>query len=110
MERAKGWLKANGILVIEVPNYEGRDARSYGQDWIGWQFPFHFFHFTPQSLKRLLTEFGFRVVKAKECHSETVKQALKRIPVISIFVSLIAKMYSGQSIAVIARLEKTVKG
>jgi len=35
IERAKDWLKANGILVIEVPNYEGRDARSYGEDWIG---------------------------------------------------------------------------
>jgi 2-polyprenyl-3-methyl-5-hydroxy-6-metoxy-1,4-benzoquinol methylase len=34
IEKAKGWLKADGILAIEVPNYEGRDARSYGQDWV----------------------------------------------------------------------------
>jgi hypothetical protein len=70
--------------VIEVPNYEGRDARSYGEDWIGWQIPFHFVHVTPQTLKRLLTECGFHVVKAKNYHSESVKQVLKRIPVVSI--------------------------
>jgi 2-polyprenyl-3-methyl-5-hydroxy-6-metoxy-1,4-benzoquinol methylase len=104
IERAKSWLKSNGILVIEVPNYEGRDARSYGKDWIGWQFPFHFFHFTPTSLKRLLSEYGFRVVKTKNFHSETVKQTLKRIPLVSIFARSIAKFYSGHSIAVVAEL------
>ena len=106
IEKAKGWLKRDGILVVEVPNYEGRDARSYWEDWIGWQFPFHFFHFTPQSLKRLLTECGFRVVKAKDYHSETVKQALKRIPLVSIFARRIAKLYSGHSIAVLAELQE----
>jgi len=110
IEKAKGWLKANGILAIEVPNYEGRDARSYGEDWIGWQFPFHLFHFTPTSLKRLLFECGFRVVKTKDFHSETVKQALKRIPVVSIFARRIAKFYSGHSIAVLAALKKDMKG
>jgi len=110
IERAKGWLKANGILVIEVPNYEGRDARSYGEDWIGWQFPFHFFHFTPASLKRLLAECGFRVIKTKDFHSETVKQALKRIPVVSIFARRIAKFYSGHSIAVLAELKGDTEG
>jgi SAM-dependent methyltransferase len=110
IERAKGWLKTNGILAIEVPNYEGRDARSYGENWIGWQFPFHLFHFTPTSLKRLLFECGFRVVKTKDFHSETVKQALKRIPVVSIFARRIAKFYSGHSIAVLAAVKKDMKG
>ncbi len=31
MERAKGWLKANGILVIEVPNYERRAHAATGR-------------------------------------------------------------------------------
>jgi SAM-dependent methyltransferase len=110
IERAKGWLKANGILVIEVPNYEGRDARRYGEDWIGWQFPFHLFHFTPQSLKGLLAECGFHVVKVKDYHSETVKQALKRVPVVSIFARRIAKFYSGHSIAVLAELKGDTEG
>lgn len=109
VSKVKNWLKKDGILVIEVPNYEGTDARNYWEDWIGWQFPYHFYHFTPQSLKELLGICGFRVVKTKDFHSETVKEALKRIPVVSIFARLIAKMYSGHSIAVIARLDEKMK-
>ena len=110
IEKAKSWLQRDGILVVEVPNYEGRDARSYWEDWIGWQFPFHFFHFTPQTLKRLLAECGFRVAKAKDYHSETVKQALKRIPIVSIFARRIAKFYSGHSIAVLAEQQGDTEG
>lgn len=105
MLKVKNWLKEDGILVVEVPNYEGTDARRYWKDWIGWQFPFHFYHFTPQTLKQLLGICGFRVVKTKDYHSETVKEALKRIPVINIFARLISKMFSGHSIAVIAKLD-----
>ena len=106
LEKVKGWLEGDGILAVEVPNYEGRDARVYWEDWIGWQFPFHFFHFTPTCLRRLPTDCGFHLVKAKDYHSETVKRALKRIPVASIFARRIAKFYSGHSIAVLAELRK----
>ncbi len=104
--RARDWLKSDGILIVDVPNHEGTDARNKWKEWVGWDLPYHFFHFTPQTLKRLLSECGFRVVKTKDYHSETVKQALKRIPVVSIFARRIAKFYSGHSIAVIAELEK----
>jgi SAM-dependent methyltransferase len=106
---ARDWLKSDGILVVDVPNYEGTDARKSWKEWDGWDLPYHFFHFTPQSLKSLLSEYGFTVVKTKDYHSETVKKALKRIPVVSIFARLIAKMYSGHSIAVIARLDENMK-
>jgi len=104
--RAKDWLKSDGILVVDVPNHEGTDARKNWQEWVGWSLPYHFYHFTPQTLKGLLAECGFRVVKKKDYHSETVKLALKRVPVVSIFARLISKMYSGHSIAVVARREE----
>ncbi len=50
------------------------------------------------------------MVKAKDYHSETVKQALKRIPVVSIFARRIAKFYSGHSIAVLAELQGDMEG
>jgi 2-polyprenyl-3-methyl-5-hydroxy-6-metoxy-1,4-benzoquinol methylase len=103
--KAMDLLKKDGILVIEVPNYDGTDARKNWDNWVGWQPPYHFYHFTPQTLKQLLGTCGFLVVKSKDYHSETVKEALKRIPVVSIFARLIAKMYSGHSIVVIAKLD-----
>lgn len=102
--KAMDWLKKSGILVIDVPNYDGTDARKNWGNWVGWQPPYHFYHFTPHTLKRLLKLCGLRVLKVKDYHSEIVKVALKRIPVVNIFARLISKMYSGHSIAIVAKL------
>jgi 2-polyprenyl-3-methyl-5-hydroxy-6-metoxy-1,4-benzoquinol methylase len=105
LQRAKSWLKKDGILVIDVPNYEGTDARRIWHEWDGWSLPYHYWHFTSKSLKQLLSHHGFTVIKHKDYHSDVVKENLKRIPIISLFARLIAKLYSGTSVAVIAKLE-----
>ncbi len=105
LKRAKSWLKQDGILAIDVPNYNGTDARYKWEDWVGWQLPYHYWHFTFNSLKQLLSHHGFTVIKHKDYHSDVVKENLKRIPIISLFARLIAKLYSGTSVAVIAKLE-----
>jgi 2-polyprenyl-3-methyl-5-hydroxy-6-metoxy-1,4-benzoquinol methylase len=105
LQRAKSWLKKDGILVIDVPNHEGTDARKIWHEWDGWSLPYHYWHFTPKSLKQLLSHHGFTVIKQKNYHSDVVKENLKRIPIISLFARLIAKLYSGTSVAVIAKLE-----
>jgi hypothetical protein len=51
-------------------------------------------HFTFNSLTRLLSQHGFKVIKHKDYHSDVVKEKLKRIPLVSLFARLIAKMYS----------------
>jgi 2-polyprenyl-3-methyl-5-hydroxy-6-metoxy-1,4-benzoquinol methylase len=105
LQRAKSWLKKDGILVIDVPNHEGTDARRIWHEWDGWSLPYHYWHFTSKSLKQLLSHHGFTVIKHKDYHSDVVKENLKRIPIISLFARLIAKLYSGTSVAVIAKLE-----
>jgi len=105
LQKAKSWLKKDGILVIDVPNYEGTDARKIWHEWDGWSLPYHYWHFTPKSLKQLLSQHGFTVVKHKDYHSDVVKENLKRIPIVNLFARLIAKLYSGTSVAVIATLE-----
>ena len=102
--KAKHWLKRDGILVIDVPNHVGTDARLIWEKWDGWSLPYHFYHFTPQSLTRLLGLQGFEVIRKKNYHSEVVKEKLKGIPIISLLARLIAKMYSGTSIATISKL------
>lgn len=104
LQKAKIWLKPEGILVVDVPNYEGTDARQIWCQWDGWSLPYHYWHFTCNSLTRLLSQHGFKVIKHKDYHSDFVKAKLKRIPVVSLFARLIAKMYSGTSVAVIAKL------
>ncbi len=97
------WLKKNGALVIDVPNYEGTDAEKSGKTWVGWQLPYHFYHFSPSSLEMLLKKHGFVVSASKNYHSEKVKEKIGRIPVLRWAARPIAKLYSGTSIAVIAK-------
>lgn len=102
LNAAKKWLKRNGVLVVEVPNYEGTDAQKRWQDWEGWCLPHHLWHFTKKSLTLLLQMHGFRVIKTKDYHSDYVKTKLKRIPVLGIFARDIARAYSGTGVAVLS--------
>lgn len=56
-------LKADGLLVVEVPNAASLDAKLRGKQWIGWSLPIHFFHFTPATLIKMLEHCNFRVVR-----------------------------------------------
>jgi SAM-dependent methyltransferase len=103
LQKAKTWLKKDGILVIDVPNYQSTDAKREWQDWVGWQLPYHFWHFNLESLGLLLGQHGYGIIKKKDYHSEVIKNQIKRIPVFGLLARMIAKLYSGTSVAVIAK-------
>lgn len=103
LKKIREWLKPDGFLVVDVPNYEGTDAQKTWAEWQGWQLPYHLYHFTPYTLESMLTKHGFKIIRTKDYHSEYIKEKLKRIPVISLFARLIAKGYSGTSFAVVAQ-------
>lgn len=52
-------LAKNGLVFIAVPNYQSADATYYGQHWAGYDVPRHLWHFTKESMKKLLKETGF---------------------------------------------------
>jgi 2-polyprenyl-3-methyl-5-hydroxy-6-metoxy-1,4-benzoquinol methylase len=108
LQKVKSWLKRDGILVVEVPNYEGTDAQHMWQAWDGWSLPYHFWHFSVQTQERLLRKSGFRVVKSKTYHSAAVRGALKQIPGLKLFARLISRFYSGHSVAVISVLDENL--
>lgn len=101
--KSSEWLKPDGILVIDVPNYEGIDARRAGDTWSDWDLPYHLYHFTPNTLNIMLLKHGFKVIRTKSYHSDYVKHKLRRIPGIGLFARLIAKAFSGNSYAVVAK-------
>jgi hypothetical protein len=89
--------------VVDVPNYQGTDARKSWSRWKGWQLPFHLYHHTPVTLKRLLEKQGFRVIRSKHYLSECVKERLEQSFFTKPVARLIARFYSGHSCAVVAR-------
>jgi 2-polyprenyl-3-methyl-5-hydroxy-6-metoxy-1,4-benzoquinol methylase len=103
IQRAGYWLKEDGILVVDVPNHEGYDARKTWSNWPQWDLPFHFYHFTPRSLSALLEKHGFEIVRRKSYLSEHIKAKLQKMAIPGAVARIIAQLYSGGSYAVVAR-------
>ena len=106
LQSAGKWLKDNGVLVVDVPNYEGYDARMTWSDWPHWDLPYHFYHFTKSSLLALLKKNGFFTVGQNDYLSEYVKEKLERKLLPGFIARIIAGFYSGGSVVVAARKER----
>lgn len=52
-------LKPRGQLLISVPNAGCWEPAIFGRFWYAWEPPRHLHHFTPISIRRLLSESGF---------------------------------------------------
>jgi SAM-dependent methyltransferase len=70
VERPREFLRAasdalvpGGWLALEVPNIASAGARRLGVEWPGLRPRYPRWHFTPESLIRLLTQSGFQVVR-----------------------------------------------
>jgi 2-polyprenyl-3-methyl-5-hydroxy-6-metoxy-1,4-benzoquinol methylase len=74
-------LKPKGCLFVAVPNYTSLDAKKYGSVWAAYDVPRHLYHFSPDSMRRLLQENGLKLLK------------IKRMPFDSFYVSLLSEQY-----------------
>jgi len=63
-------LARDGLLVVEVPNFESLTARLFRTHWFGLDLPRHLYHFSPRSLVMLLAAHGFSVVKVSHFSEE----------------------------------------
>lgn len=56
-------LTEGGKLFIAVPNYESFDAKYYAEFWAAYDVPRHLWHFSPNSMNRLISHFGMKIEK-----------------------------------------------
>lgn len=56
-------LKKNGILVLETPNTESLAFRIFEKNWFHLDIPRHLSFYSPRTIKKILNEAGFRVIK-----------------------------------------------
>jgi hypothetical protein len=61
LKRLHQRLTPDGEIVLKVPNFSCWNRKVLGKKWSGFRFPDHVNYFTPQTLKRLAHEAGFRI-------------------------------------------------
>jgi SAM-dependent methyltransferase len=65
IEAAEAWLRPGGVLALSTGDFGSLSARLHGADWSLMTPPWHQFYFSRKTLRRLLTETGFDVVKVR---------------------------------------------
>lgn len=55
-------LRRRGVLGITVPNFASWSFHQFQGDWFGLALPRHLSHFTPQTLRRMVEDAGFRLL------------------------------------------------
>ena len=56
-------IKANGVIIIAVPNHTSYDAKHYKQFWAAYDLPRHLYHFSPTTITRLFNKHGLKKAK-----------------------------------------------
>ncbi|MBV1874431.1 MAG: class I SAM-dependent methyltransferase [Gammaproteobacteria bacterium] len=57
------WTRPDGWLVVSVPNVASADFRIFREAGYALHLPAHLYHYTPESLSKILAESGWRVEK-----------------------------------------------
>ncbi|MCE2789789.1 MAG: class I SAM-dependent methyltransferase [Saprospiraceae bacterium] len=69
-------LEENGVLIIAVPNRDGVDATWYDTFWAGYDVPRHLWHFTPSTMTKLASRYGFYLQSMKSMPFDPFYNAL----------------------------------
>lgn len=56
-------LKPKGFLLIQTPNFRSLAAKLFKEFWIGVDLPRHYYLFTLQTIKRMLENAGFQILR-----------------------------------------------
>ena len=59
LRQAHKLLKPTGTLALNVPNWGSLERRIFRENWIAIDAPRHLYHFTPQTLVKMLSLCGF---------------------------------------------------
>lgn len=83
----KGILKADGFLVLALPNFRSLDAGHYKSYWAAYDVPRHLWHFSKDSIKDLFEPLGFNLVSVKPLWLD------------AFYISWLSEKYSGNRLA-----------
>lgn len=70
LKKAASLLRPGGRIFVYIPNADSYMAAWAGPDWFPWHLPFHFYHFTPKTLRRLAEESGLSATDLRTVTAE----------------------------------------
>lgn len=82
-------LKADGKLIIAIPNHESFDAKHYNEFWAAYDVPRHIWHFAPKQMEMLGKKYGFKL------------KSLHTMPFDSFYVSMLSEKYKKSKLALL---------
>jgi len=112
LEAAYAWLRPGGVLGLSTGDVKSLTARLHGRGWSLLTPPWHQFYFSRRTMKRLLTDIGFKVVRvggdgnvAVDATSDRprVPKALARVLSSRAAITLARKLGAGGIMFVFAR-------
>ncbi len=63
LAKAKQVMRAGARLIVKVPNYASWNRTLRREAWCGFRFPDHVNYFTPKTLRQLMQDAGFKVIR-----------------------------------------------
>jgi 2-polyprenyl-3-methyl-5-hydroxy-6-metoxy-1,4-benzoquinol methylase len=63
IDQLKKIVKPSGLIFIAVPNFTSDDASRYKEFWAAYDTPRHLYHFSPESMKKLIETHQLRIKK-----------------------------------------------
>ena len=63
LNKAYKWSKQNACLVMSVPNAKAIEFQLFKDNWYDLHLPCHLYHYTPETITRLLNKGGWKVYK-----------------------------------------------
>jgi 2-polyprenyl-3-methyl-5-hydroxy-6-metoxy-1,4-benzoquinol methylase len=112
-------LKHNGRLIIAVPNYTSFDASFYNKYWAAYDLPRHLYHFSPNSMKVLLNQYGLEIVSIQpmwydsfyvsllsEKYKQSGKMGLIRAVIIGCISNILAMFNPSKASSLIYEVKK----
>jgi 2-polyprenyl-3-methyl-5-hydroxy-6-metoxy-1,4-benzoquinol methylase len=80
-------VKKGGHLIIALPNHRSWDAIHYTEHWAAYDVPRHLYHFNKDTVKNLIEQHGFKMIKVKPMLFD------------SLYVSMLSEKYLGKGLA-----------
>jgi len=86
MDQLSKLIKKDGLIIIALPNLDSPDAVKYESYWAGLDVPRHLYHFTKDTLQRLLKQHNMELIESVPMKFDAY------------YVSLLSEKYLGKKI------------